>query len=61
MLQSIQNGKGVIRVLKEKSQKEPITMLLAEPIGSEVRAAQAYGYAMENDTKDPYSDNSDTM
>lgn len=48
-------------MLKEKTQKEPITLLLAEPIGSEVRAAQSYGYAMENDTKDPYSDNSDTM
>lgn len=46
---------------KEKIQKEPITLLIAEPIGSEVRAAQAYGYAAENDTKDPYSDNSDTM
>ena len=44
-----------------KTQKEPRTLLLAEPIGFEVRAAKAYGYAMENDTKDPYSDNSDTM
>lgn len=47
--------------MQGKSQKEPITLLLAEPIGSEVRAAQAYGYAMEVDTKDPYSDNSDTL
>lgn len=48
-------------MLKEKVQKEPITILLAEPIDSEVLAAQTYGYAAETDTKDPYSDNSDTI
>ncbi|MFZ2555736.1 MAG: hypothetical protein WAX57_02760 [Minisyncoccia bacterium] len=39
----------------------PLTFLVAQPIETEIKAAQAHGYAMEIDTKQPNGDGSDTV
>ena len=39
----------------------PLTFLLAEPVEADVRAATAYVYSAEVDTKQPNGDGSDTV
>jgi hypothetical protein len=39
----------------------PLTFIVAEAIDVDVKAATAYGYSMETDTKTPIGDNSDTV
>ncbi len=47
---------------KEKANTTvPLTFLVAQPIETEIKAAQAYGYSMEIDTKQPNGDGSDTV